>query len=167
MRFTSKGRRTMDTSSFSGSRNTTTSPRSSPVQSGQRCTSTRSPGFKVANMLVLSTITQRTTKACRKSSSTKARTKAFNHSFCSSREDQDRMDETSVRSAVLPCSSSMGQRSAGAYFTTVNRRFQRIPVYGSLVNQTSTALPTTWSCGTNPQKRESCERWRLSPINQK
>ena len=29
------------------------------------------------------------------------------------------------------------------HFTSENKRFQRMPVYGSLVNHTSTALPTT------------------------
>jgi hypothetical protein len=29
---------------------------------------------------------------------------------------------------------------------------------------TNRALPTIWSSGTNPQKRESSELWRLSPI---
>ena len=33
-------------------------------------------------------------------------------------------------------------------------------------SQTNDALPTMWSSGTNPQKRESAELWRLSPIIQ-
>ena len=34
----------------------------------------------------------------------------------------------------------------------------------SMESQTMEALPTMWSSGTKPQKRESAELWRLSPI---
>lgn len=50
------------------------------------------------------------------------------------------------------------------YFIVLNRRFQRGPL--SQLNQMSAALPTIWLSGTKPQKRLSCDLWRLSPIIQ-
>src|SRR6185312_3448339 len=52
----------------------------------------------------------------------------------------------------------------GAYLIGLKSRFQRMPL--SQLIQISEALPTMWSSGTNPQKRASCESWRLSPIIQ-
>ncbi len=56
------------------------------------------------------------------------------------------------------------------YLTLVNILFQRMFAgklfSGSSDSQMKEALPTMWSSGTNPQKRESAELWRLSPIIQ-
>ena len=55
----------------------------------------------------------------------------------------------------------------------IYKREQSVPAYlavqptawsGSRDNQIKIGFPTTWSSGTNPQKRESAELWRLSPI---
>jgi len=53
------------------------------------------------------------------------------------------------------------------YFGILNILFQRIPPFSlSMESQTSMGLPTIWFSGTKPQKRESAELWRLSPIIQ-
>lgn len=49
----------------------------------------------------------------------------------------------------------------------LNRIFRGKGFWLSRESQTKIALPTMWSCGTNPQKRESAELCLLSPTIQK
>ena len=133
----------MGRSSFSGSRNTTMSLRERPVHTGQRWTTSGSPGFNVANMLVLSTTTKRITNRCSTNNRSRATTKALTQSSRQSRTIH-RTGHTSPSDPLrVRRSLSIGRLRTKGHFTTVNSRFQRMPVCGSLVNHTNTALPTT------------------------